>query len=249
MRTEHHYIIDYAATDTSRRLRLFDLERYLLQAAGESAEQMGISTDYLLEEYGSAWVLTRLSVEMNCLPQYNEELIIESWIEANVHMLSIRNFRIFTMREGERVELGRCASVWTALNLTSRQVDARIFSDPIMADVVDGEKLGMPSAPRLGRIAEPTLLDSYTVRYSDLDYNLHFNSCQYLRLFLDTDDSLTGHFPIRFDINYAKEVHKGDCCQVQVLREETEGNQIQSIRYCLLTPAGEVSSTACLQVK
>lgn len=240
MKTYHQYTLRYSDTDTSRHIRLCDLERYLLETAGDSADQMGFGTDYILNKCNSAWVLTRVTLMMDYLPQYLEDIEIETWVEGNAHMLSIRNFRIYLLKDGKKELIGKSSTVWTVLNLETRQVDMRVFADAAWEGKIDGEKLDLPRAQRLGRIAEPTANIQHTIHYSDLDYNNHCNSCKYLQFMLNACDSLTGVYPIRVDINYAKEVYKGEHTTIEL--QETD----DCIQYCLLTEKGEVSSTAML---
>jgi len=240
MKTRHKYTINYADTDASRHIRLCDLERYLLEAGGASADIMGFGTDYVLEKYNTAWVLTRLTVAMDYLPCYNDEVVIETWVETNAHMLSIRNYRIYLLKGDDEFLIGKSTSIWTLLNLTTRQVDVDAYNDSAWDGKVDGEKLDLPRAPRLGRIEEPSGTMPHTIRYTDLDYNQHCNSCKYLQFMLNACDALTTIYPIRLDINYVKEVHKGDTIAVDFAQSDN------SVQYCILNPAGEVSCTAML---
>ncbi|MBQ9338869.1 MAG: hypothetical protein IJS13_00890 [Paludibacteraceae bacterium] len=240
MKTKHTYKIQYADADASRHIRLCDLERYLLEAGGESADIMGIGTDFLVEKYDCAWVLTRMSVVMNELPCYLDTITIETWVEQNAHMLSIRNYRIYLNKGDQQILIGCCNSQWTLLNLTTRLVDMRCFADPAWESIIDGEKLDLPRAPRLARIVEPTSTMQHTIHYTDLDYNNHCNSCKYTQFMLNACDSLTAVAPIRLDINYSHEVHKGEHITVDV--EETPS----AVRYCILTEQGEISCTGMI---
>lgn len=247
MRTEHVYTMQYSDADASRHVRLCDLERYLLEAAGASADIMGFGTDYVLDKYNCAWVITRLTIQMDYLPRYLEKIRVETWVEGNMHMLSVRNYRVYLQEDnGERL-IGQATSVWTLLGMESRQVEMKAFSDSAWEGKIDGERLSFARISRLGKIETPTSVMPHTIHYSDLDYNGHCNSCKYMQFFLNADDSLTATAPIRIDINYAKEVMKGDPCQIQVLRTNNENDDIDKVQYCMLTPDGEVSCTALIQ--
>lgn len=240
MRTRHNYTIQYADTDASRHLRLSDLERYLLEAGGDSAERMGIGTNFLLEKYNCAWILTRMSVVADYLPCYQDKIVIETWVEKNAHSLSVRNYRIYIIKNEHEYLIASCNSVWTTLNLETRQVDMAPFYDSRWEGIVDGEILDIARAPRLGKIDNPTSEMTHRIVYSDLDYNNHCNSCNYLRFMLNACDKLTGTWPIRFDINYVKEVHKGEQTIVKVLEQDT------GVQYCIMTETGEVSCTGMI---
>ncbi len=242
MKTRHKYTLQFSDTDASRRIPMNFVERYLLEAGGLSAMEMGIGTDHLLKKYDCAWVLTRMTIEMYYLPTYLENIIFETWVEQNSHLLSIRNYNIYIEKDGKETLIGRSVSVWTILNLTTRALDGKCFSDPQWESIIDGEHLEFSRAPRLGKIEEPTSVMQHTVHYSDLDYNQHCNSCKYTQFMLNACDKLAGVAPIRFDVNHAKEVHKGENISVQVKEKENE------IQYCVLTEQGEVSCTGIMTV-
>lgn len=243
MRTLHNYTIAYSDVDAKRHIRLCDLERYILETAGASATRMGLGTEYVYEHYQTAWVLTRLSVEMDYLPSYEDQIQIETWIEGNRHMFSLRNFHIYLMKGEDRFLIGRAASIWTLLNLETRQVDMRAYQDSVWENVVDGTPVEMAKAPRLGRIAEPTSTLPHTIHYTDIDFNNHCNSAAYMRFFLNADPRLTTCYPVRFDINYVKEVQFGEKTEVQVEDLKDEAGALTALKYCLLTEEGEISAT------
>lgn len=244
-KSKYKFTVSYSDVDASRHLRLTDLERYLLEVAGMAADAFGLGTQKILEKYNTAWVLTRLTVEMEYLPKYEDELVIETWIEGNAHMLSIRNFRLYIVKDDHEYKIGECTSIWTLLNLDTRLVDVKAFADPAWEGKIDGEKVTLARAPRLGKIEEPTSTMDHTIRYSDLDFNNHCNSTKYLQFMLNADDRLTGIYPVRLDMNYVKEVHKGDATHVDVLATEAEDG-LKSLQYCMLTPEGDISCTALI---
>lgn len=241
MKYQFQYTITYSDVDASRHLRLCDLQRYLLEAAGNSAQRLGLGTNYLVDTYNSTWVLTRMTVQMDYLPSYNDTLLIETWIEGNAHMLSIRNFRLYLMKQNEPLLIGQATSVWTLLNLTTRQVDVAAFADKAWEGAIDGERLTFARSPRLGKIELPEKVMQHTIHYTDLDYNNHCNSIKYLQFMLNACDDLTAIWPVRLDINYAKEVHKNDTVHIQVHQSEDQ------VQYCILNPENEVSCTALIQ--
>jgi acyl-ACP thioesterase len=133
------------------------------------------------------------------LPTHCQKVRFETWIESNAHMLSTRNFRIYS---GDKL-IGQCKSVWAVLDLEKREI-VNIFDNPMFEGCVDGEIIDMPRV-RMTTIPEPTGCLPHKVAYSDIDYNGHCNSCRYLQAMTDT------HLPdyygkrLRLDINYQKE--------------------------------------------
>ena len=219
MKYYYEYEIKYQEVDGKKKLRLFNLENYLLEVAGTVADALGFGIAKL-HPMGLTWILTRMSIEMNELPTHCEKVRFETWIESNVHMLSTRNFRIYS---GERL-IGQVKSVWAVLDLEKREI-VNVFNDPMFEGCVDGEVIEMARV-RMTTIPEPTGVVPHKVVYSDIDYNGHCNSCRYLQAM--TDAYLPDYYgkKVRLDISYSKEAMLGETLQTYYLITE-DGVQYQ----------------------
>ena len=235
MKYSYDYEIKYQEVDGKKKLRLFNLENYLLEVAGTVADELGFGIQ-VLHPRGVTWILTRLSVEMYELPTHCEKVRFETWIESNSHMLSTRDFRIYS---GDKL-IGQCKSVWAVLDLAKREI-VNIFDDPIFEGCVDGEVLDMPRV-RMTTIPEPTGCVPHKVVYSDIDYNGHCNSCRYLQAM--TDAYLPDYYgkKVRLDINYSKEAMLGETLQTNYLITE------DGVQYQQKNEAGETSCSAKITI-
>ena len=147
MKYRYNYIVQYQDIDDTRRLRLHTMENRLLIVAGKVADEIGIGIPYLLQ-HNCTWIITHLNLEMLYLPTHGEELIFETWIEQNAHMLSVRNFRIYKKEEdGERL-IGCCKTVWAVLERDKREI-VNLFDMTVFKEAVDGEVLKMNRAQRM----------------------------------------------------------------------------------------------------
>ena len=235
MKYSYEYEIKYQEVDGRKRLRLFNLENYLLEVAGTVANELGFGIA-VLHPRGLTWILTRLSVEMYELPTHCERVRFETWIESNAHMLSTRNFRIYS---GDRL-IGICKTVWAILDLQKREI-VNYFDDPIFENAIDGEVLEMPRV-RMTTIPEPTGSMPHKIVYSDIDYNGHCNSCRYLQAM--TDAYLPDYYgkKVRLDINYQKEAMLGEEMQIYYLVTD------DGVQYQMKNEAGETSCSAKLSI-
>lgn len=238
MKYEFEYEIKYQDVDNTRVLRLNKLEEYLLDVAGRIADQLGFGIQYLLPQ-NLTWILTHLNVEMNYLPTHSEHIIIETWIESNAHMLSTRDFRIY-LKDSRRL-IGAAKSIWAVLELTKREI-VNVFDQPAFIDSIDGERLMLARAARPLPLTEPTGIMPYKIRYSDLDYNNHCNSCQYLEIMLDAARIDIKDKCIRLDLNYVKEVEEGQNVEVAYLEGEN------NIRYQMRDTEGKTNCFATVSI-
>ena len=235
MKYSYEYDIKYQEVDGQKKLRLFNLENYLLEVAGRVADELNFGIARL-HPMGLTWILTRLSVEMYEMPTHCEHVRFETWIESNMHMLSTRDFRIYS---GNRL-IGQCKSVWAVLDLTKREI-VNIFDDPMFANAIDGEVIDMPRV-RMTTIPEPTGCAPHKIVYSDIDYNGHCNSCRYLQAM--TDAYLPDYYgkKVRLDINYSKEAMQGETLQTYYLITE------DGVKYQQKNENGETSCSAKITV-
>ena len=236
--------VAYQHVDMNRKLRLYNLENYLLEIAGEVADHMGFGIKQLSPR-NLTWILTHLNLKMDYLPTHEEHLEFETWIESNAHMLSVRDFRIYLIKEAGEKELIGCAkSVWAVMDLGSRAI-VNIFDDTMFDGAVDGEVLEMDRPPKLLPIErlKATMPEAtygkaeHQVQYADMDYNGHCNSCKYLEMMINASIPVLQE-PLRLDINYQKEIALG--AHVQILFAVTE----QYTQYQIVDSEGHTSSVA-----
>lgn len=235
MKYNYEYEIKYQEVDGKKKIRLFNLENYLLEVAGTVADELGFGIA-ALHPRGLTWILTRLSLEMYELPTHCEKVRFETWIESNAHMLSTRDYRIYS---GDKL-IGQCKSVWAVLDLEKREI-VNVFDDPIFEACIDGEVLDIPRV-RMTTIPEPTGIVPHKIVYSDIDYNGHCNSCRYLQAMTDAYPPDYYGKKVRLDINYSKEAMPGEELQTHYLVTE------DGVQYQQKNSAGETSCSAKITV-
>ena len=245
MKYSYEYTVKYQEVDDRKKLRLFNLENYLLEVAGTVADELGFGIARL-HPIGLTWILTRLSVEMEELPGPCDKIRIETWIESNAHMLSTRDFRIYKLsavshQQSEWVLIGQCKSVWAVLDLEKREI-VNCFDDPMFEGCVDGEVIEM-NRVRMTTIPDPTGIVPHTIVYSDLDYNRHCNSCKYLQAMIDAYMPNYYDKKVRLDINYSKEVTLGETLQTSYLVTD------EGVQYQQRNNLGDISCSAKITIE
>ncbi|MBR1808252.1 MAG: hypothetical protein IJ776_02565 [Paludibacteraceae bacterium] len=262
------YTIQYQDLDQNYRLRLYTLENYLLNSAGIVADRGGFGMRYLIKQ-DCTWVLTNLSVEISYLPTVDEVLTIETWVEQNIHMLSVRNYRLYV--NGTLV--GKVKSVWAIINVNDRTVQS-IFEQPAFHDIATGETVSIARAPRFitfsqeervisGSLAgdcrvieqspsQPIGLWKHTVQYSDIDYNGHCNSCKYLEFMLNACEPVELKKGLSATVEGISESSHSLRIDIKYAKEIRRGEQVdifykartEEIDYEIRTAEGEVSCQA-----
>ena len=120
---KYKFIAEPFHCEFSGHLCLGHLGNHLLNAADFHATGRGFGMKHLLG-IQRAWVLSRLAIEMEEIPQQLEHFNVETWIEGAMRYFTQRNFAI-TSDEGKVYGYGR--SVWAMIDTETRQM-TDIFS-------------------------------------------------------------------------------------------------------------------------
>ncbi len=185
------------------------------EAAGAHAELLGVGRGALLNR-NLAWVLTRLEVEMDRYPRHRDRITVETWPTPTRRWFFPR---YFVCRGADGRELGRAASLWVLLDLSTRQM-AR--PDPVAAFLPDNRDLPAPlGLPAPVTEVSGTLTEaSLTALYSDLDANRHVNNARYADWACNAlgADTMTAYEPARFSVSFNQEVRPGETFRTELRR-------------------------------
>jgi acyl-ACP thioesterase len=218
---ERPYRINTYEADASGRLGIPGLFNYLQDAASHHASLLGRGKEEL-EKDKRFWVLSRMMLMMNKMPDWEEEIIIRTWPRGIERLFALRDFEILGSK-GQK--FGVATSCWLMLNNESRK--------PVRPDTelakLDGKPLHgsalkiYPS--KLAGAGEKSITSPvFLVKYSDLDFNMHVNNVQYIRWVIDSypPDFLPGKTLASAEINYLSESLHGDEIRIRT-SENGEG--------------------------
>lgn len=151
------------------------------EAAGRHAADLGVSMQDFLAE-GRAWVLARLRMEIDRLPQWEDEVVIETWPSGLDRLYATREF-IFRGEDGR--ELARGTSAWLVIDTERR----RPLRPPSVLHDIELPDRPAPIGEAHEELSLPSRVDraqAFTVRFHDLDLNRHVNNVRYLEWALET---------------------------------------------------------------
>ena len=190
----------------------------IIKVASMHADAWGVGYEKMISNR-TAWVLSRLSIEMKRFPAITEEYTLETWIEDYNTRFSTRNMAILDSR-GE--VCGYARTIWLVLDLEARRTAQMEELNELHTLVLDRPCPIEP--PTRMRMENGKKIDSFAVRYSDIDLNRHVNSSRYVEYFLNQYpfEWYDNNRITRFEIAYAHEARPG--IDVDVFREETADN-------------------------
>ena len=200
-----HFKTESYLLDFRGRVTIPMIGNYMMHAASNHASQRGFGFSDMSERH-TAWVLSRMAIEINRYPEMSEPVTLYTWIDD---VGRIFTSRCFELNDTTGAVVGYARSIWAAIDIQTRR--------PIPLDV---EALSVYISDRICPIEKPCKIaaaeeDSkgtpYQVKYSDLDINGHFNSIKYIEHLLDLFelDLFRKKEVKRFDISYLSEGQYG----------------------------------------
>ena len=207
---KNSYTIGYRDVDFNGNLRLSALFGYFQDTAGMNVESLGIGVETLSKKYSAAWVLTKILVEINRFPGWNEKITVETWPHEPKKYEFDRDFRV---RDEKGGIIASAISNWVLLDINTREIKKSdvIFSDYPKFDFIEERALNS----RLRKLKPFGQLNSVyrkVIGYSDTDVNGHINNARYIDYIMDcfSMEEHKKHTVKSIQVNYIKEVFPRD---------------------------------------
>ena len=178
----YQFVAEPFHVDFNGRLTMGVLGNHLLNCAGFHASDRGFGIATLNED-NYTWVLSRLAIEMIEYPAMSEPITLYTWIDEVGRLFTSR---CFELADSNGKTFGYARSIWAAIDVETRRptlLDVAGLSSYITERSCPIEKPGkiMPAENKAEGIP-------YSIKYSDLDINGHFNSVKYIEHLLDLFD-------------------------------------------------------------
>ena len=220
---KYQFLAEPFHCDFSGRLFMGHLGNHLLNAADFHSTDRGFGMKYLMTIKRS-WVLSRLAIEVNEMPEQYTKFNVETWVENAMRFFTQRNFAV-TDDNGKVYGYGR--SVWAMIDTDSRQpCDILSIKDGAINEWIEAEKpCPIDKGGRVKMSDNAEFVHAIDTYYNDVDINGHINSVKYIEHVLDlwSIDWYKAHRIQRFEIAYVAESHAGD--MLSFYREETGENE------------------------
>ena len=220
---KYQFLAEPFHCDFSGRLFMGHLGNHMLNAADFHSTDRGFGMKYLMTIKRS-WVLSRLAIEMNEMPEQYTKFNVETWVENAMRFFTQRNFAV-TDDNGKVYGYGR--SVWAMIDTDSRQpCDILSIKDGAINEWIEAEKsCPIDKGGRVKMSDNAEFVHAIDTYYNDVDINGHINSVKYIEHVLDlwSIDWYKEHRIQRFEIAYVAESHAGD--KLSFYREETGENE------------------------
>ena len=228
----YNFSIKSYEADQNGQLSLHTFFHFLQECAYLNAMANGFGFEFL-EKENAYWVLTRVLVEIEEFPNWNDQIQIRTWPRGADGLFAVRDFEL--IKGG--VVIGRVSSYWMILDRDSRKPKRIDQYDFIRSDFIPDKAIER----KLDKIVFGTTfsaLGNRKVHASDIDVNGHVNNASYVRWFMDAFSVNNRRRVNSFEINFLREL---------VLNEDFEvfeENDSNSSVFVLKNIKGRIVSVA-----
>ncbi len=190
-------------------LKYTDLCNILQLTAATHSQTGGIS--FLdMQEFHQAWVLSRMRVEINRLPKWQDKIVVKTWINSLENSRSTRCLELYLDDE----KLIGCETFWVTMNTNSRRPEALALPHEHFEKFA--KRATQESFSRINLQHDFEEISTQKVLLSDLDIVNHANSVKYIEWclnFVDAETILQQKIE-SFEMNYLKELSLNETYEI-----------------------------------
>lgn len=163
-----------------------------------------------------AWVLSRVTVEMQRWPRVDEDYGIVTWIESYNSHFSQRDFEV---QDAQGHAIGHARTVWMVIDLDTR-CGVDISSLSYIRENVNDRPCPIAPISRLRPLPDGREV-SHDFGYVECDFNRHVNTVRYLELMMNQFD--LSHYDNkwlrRIEMAFVKETRYGDHATLRIAEQ------------------------------
>lgn len=201
-----NYTVPNRDVGFNKKLRPGALFAYFQDVASLHSENIGAGVERLDSEFGVAWVLMRMRVDILKMPELYDEIELATWPQD----FKVLYDRDFTLADSSGEVIVRSISTWIIMDLEKRELVRERKFDYYEADFPN-ERAIDKKLSRLHMPKDCRKIFEKEVGYSDIDYNGHMNNTKYIDCLMDSlgMDILREYEPASIEVNYSNEIGPG----------------------------------------
>lgn len=233
------YFLSAGETNAEQEMALPLLVTKLIDIATAHANSLGIGNP-AMTHLNAGWVLSRLTIDMDCYPKVNDTYTISTWIESLNRHFSLRSFKV---ESADGKIFGYARSVWMVMD-TVRHTNVGLSHISLPDELINGKPVPIDPQQRHVPIVETDFSGklptgsltataqpfTYRFKYCDLDSYRHVNTVRYVVLLLNRF-SLEEHdqaFVKRLELSFLHEAKYG--METCVLRSDSPDSMLSSFQ-------------------
>lgn len=180
---EETFTIRAYEIDNRKKATPTALVRLMQEAAMQNVIRLKLSV-WDLEPYHIAWILMRLNLRINRLPNLGEQIRILTYPAGFEKFFTHRDYRVYDMNHNL---IAYSSSTWLLMDTQTRRMTR--IPDFIMEynnQMPDASDCLPHPTDKLPKFERSDFYKHYEVNWHDLDFNMHLNNTLYLQWMIET---------------------------------------------------------------
>lgn len=173
--------VDLRDVDFTKKMKFSSLFSYFQDVASLAADDLGYGINQLNKQFGVSWILIKIRVEIERIPDWDEELTVETW---PLQPGRIDFERDYIVRDKQGEVIIRATSVWVIMDLKERKLK-RSETIGITYPKIIKERALKTKLGKLNDFGHRELVYKKIIGYSDIDFNGHLNNSKYVDYMMD----------------------------------------------------------------
>nr|WP_321258963.1 acyl-ACP thioesterase domain-containing protein [uncultured Pseudodesulfovibrio sp.] len=217
---EHQYNIRSYEPRTDGRISISSVCNYLQDIASRHADSLGFGLRDLRQN-GHFWVLARLHVMMDRMPEFGEQVSVRTWPSENERLVALRDFLI----HDTDTLIGRATSSWATINVETHRPDkpGSVLNERF---IPKRDHSIVFSSKAVTRLKQGEYTVEIMARKADTDINGHVNNVKYIEYCMEAVplEWDNAHRCMGLDIQFRTESFAGETYQANCTQGEPDNN-------------------------
>lgn len=191
-------------------IKFSELSNILQITASEHAEKIGFGYGDMMA-FNQSWVLSRMLIEIEKLPQYTQSFTVKTWIQNFSGIKSIRNFEIIL---NDQIII-TSTSLWVVFNIEKRKAEPLSLNTEHI-NLTQNQSSTKNDLKKIPLNTNHNIIGIHQVKLSDLDIANHANNMKYMEWCFDALDpkSITDGSVRSIEMNFLRELKLGDKVEI-----------------------------------
>ena len=163
-------------TDYKNRLTPKNLIGLFQEIATLQSDELELGQKYMSNE-DLLWVLIKYNIEIYRMPKYPEKIRIETYAMYTRKFYIYRKFEVY---DENNILISKAYSAWSLVNkknMSLQKIPVELIKAYGCSESPKEEKAIFEG---LKTVKNPDLRNNFSIRYTDIDHNLHVNNTNYM---------------------------------------------------------------------
>ena len=220
LKTTKSYDILTFYTDYKNRITPKNLIGLFQEIATVQSDELRVGRKYMSNE-DLLWVLIKYDIEIFRMPKYPEKIRLETYAMYTRKFYVYRKFEVYDENNNLIV---KAYSAWSLVNKKTKKLEKMTIELMEAYGCSKDSSEEKAEFERLKTVKNPDLKKDFSIRYTDIDHNMHVNNTKYMSWAINSvpKDIVVNCKLKKVSILYRKEGKYGDDIVVETEVEKND---------------------------